>query len=129
MAMGYAAAFANVIESDVVRELVTEEFDTFYKAIEDEGLDFEEVVRDGMFGGIDNERVRKACEDLQQAFYEKTQIRLYLGYHDADSEGDRYDDIDGVYFYLHWNDIYQYTDKAEKLGVDKFNLLSWVVWG
>lgn len=61
----------------------------------------------------------------------QTNISLLLGHHDSSSDGSRYDQVDGAYFYLGYGDVYDLTPEAKALKESgaEFTLKSWVTFG
>ena len=59
------------------------------------------------------DKIQETWERLQKDFAKKTGLELDLGFHDADEEGDRYDDINGYFFSV--GEIWQKTPAARRL--------------
>lgn len=66
-----------------------------------------------------NEDESKEIFDLYQKFVEEfkkeTKISIELQYHDKEVDGSRYDMVDGGFWELDFDDIFQYTPEAESL--------------
>lgn len=59
--------------------------------------------------------VTAALNRVQEAFYDKHGLNLYYDYHDSESEGDRYDEVNGAYFELAFHEMYQLTPKGKQM--------------
>ena len=56
---------------------------------------------------------------LYTAFKEATGIELLVDYHNKNDEGDRYDEVDGMFFCVCVSELYQPTENYKKL-MEKF---------
>ena len=114
MGMGYGANFADTISVVSIRLFCEKELNAFLKAIEDEALTLEDVARELSYEESDNPDIQRAYEKLQEAFDNATGgMGLFLEYHDSEGGGDRYDDVDGVYWSL--NNVYEMTEVAKAI--------------
>jgi hypothetical protein len=129
--MGFGSNFADVIEQDKVKELCPVEFDAFLLALRaDEILNDEddfEMDSEGDEGRLNyaaqwffcigeettlTEGTQAAWAALQAKFTEATGgLELGLGFHGED-EGDRYDEIVGVFWTV--GGMYQLTPAGER---------------
>lgn len=113
MSMGYGSAFAEVIEDKNVKKFCPKEFKNFMDALET--TDSTEVTIANL--EYDSEEVEPNVtiyyKQLQDKFRKKTGLELYVGYHDSHDEGDRYDEVDGVYF--HVGGMYELTKAGKKM--------------
>lgn len=115
MGIRYGANYADTVDEKVVAEICPKEYEAFKKLLEKIGIDVEifakclvvdcdlnDYADDGETDKIsekDQDTVHKAYEKLIYAFDAKTKnAGLSLGYHDADDDGDRYDDVNGAYW-------------------------------
>ena len=115
MGMGYGAAIADTIEQDFVKEVCSKEFDALLEALDkNPDITLEDFAR-SIVEEEENDStkgIHRAYKDLIAEFEKKTGLFLFIGYHDSENDGDRYDEVDGVY----WNveNVYQYTPSGEK---------------
>lgn len=68
---------------------------------------------------VDAKILKNSWENLKAAFAKatkvgKSRLTLSAGYHDQESEGDRYDEVSGGYFAVHG--LYQETPAGKKIG-------------
>lgn len=100
MGMGYGANFIDAVEEQTVKENCPTEFENFMGLVDKSELVLEEFARSAEINDLDsygNEDVVKAYENLCEAFEKKTGLSLSLGHHDPEG-GDRYDDVQGIYW-------------------------------
>jgi hypothetical protein len=128
MGMEYYANVAETVEQDFVEKTCPKEFETFIDALDQDN----EVTLESFADRADtddnekNTEFFKEYEALQKAFKKKIGLDLYVGYHDRQEDGDG--DIDGVYWYLDFNDVYEMTPAAKKIA-DKISRQSYVTCG
>jgi len=131
MGMGYGGGFAVVIDEKDVAKTTRKEFQAYQNAAKvftDTDGDLGNFARDVDFGqpgdsvdaGIPaqveaHKKLLAAYDALQKAFKRKTGITLYVGYHNADEEGDRYDEVDGLFWALEFSDCYPASKEFKKL--------------
>lgn len=115
MGMGYAAAYADTIDEKHVKEFCPNELEAFLSIAKSCDIYLEEFARNAEFNdlGDTDKDVVKAYEALCEAFKKKTGLELGFAFHSADDEGDRYDDVNGVYFYV--NGMYELTKAGKKM--------------
>jgi hypothetical protein len=95
MGYGYGANSAYVVDIDKLKELNLPSFEEFHNSI-----DREIVQNIGFFYVEELEQdILKLWGQLQQEFQDATGLKLYVGYHDSDAEGSKYDDVDGIFYY------------------------------
>lgn len=115
MGMGYGANFADVIEEKDLKKLCPKEYKAFDQAIDDAETDLEGIARDIMYESEDvlTPKIKKAFKALTTAFEKKTGgLKVGLGFHDVEESGDRYDDVNGAYFWV--DGMYQITPAGKK---------------
>jgi hypothetical protein len=115
MPMGYGSNYADVIDEKDVRKLCPKEYKEFEKAIEEADETLESVAQEVGTEDVwenDEHPITKAFDNLQTAFEEKTDLTLYLSYHNADDDGSCYDDINGAYFCV--DGMYELTPAGKK---------------
>lgn len=102
MSMGYGANYADVIEEKFVEKIAPKELEAFHTAVKDnDNVDLENVAKDLELGddnGYLTPKIKKTYRALVRAFNKKTGLNLGIGYHSIEDNGDRYDDINGVYW-------------------------------
>jgi methionine synthase II (cobalamin-independent) len=138
MSTGYCANYAETISKEnlikVVKDkrLVNNFIKKFtnYRFAECETADYDELamtVSGEDIRDIDQESKRfkelKALWDkIAKKFKDETGIDLYINYHDANADGDCYDEVDGLYFNFYHRDLYKptkaYKDMMAKFGED-----------
>ena len=127
MGMGYAAAFADVIEEQDLRNLCGEALSRFLASVEEKGCELPAVARALEFGEEVEASIEEAWLALQEEFAAVTGgLTLGINHHDSADCGDRYDEVDGVYWYI--EGMYQLTPAGERLG-DRVRCRSWVQFG
>ena len=115
MGMGYGADYADVIEEKAIKKFCKKEFEIFMACVEGCKLDFEEFAQNSsytQFDGYDKDLI-KSYTNLYDAFKKKTGLMLELSFHDADSYGDRYDQVSGAYWAV--DGMYQLTPAGKKM--------------
>ena len=120
MSNDYSATSAWVIAESRLAALLPQEWEEFCQARAaacPEAGDYERWVHamdaddpSSAFEAVDDqlqeqqqEWLNRAYVQLQQAFTQKTQVddselELAIAYHDAEAEGSRYDDVDGIFW-------------------------------
>lgn len=131
MSSGFSACHADVIPQEEVERLCPAEFQALIRAIEtDEELteDFEanwDAENDTMLEMVVIEYLSSGDEDalpvgvrdawvaLRERFEAVTGgLTLAVGFHNQDDDGDRYDEVDGVYW--HVDGMWQRTPAGER---------------
>jgi hypothetical protein len=103
MGMGYGAGYADVVEEKFIKKICPKEYKAFLATVEGSEVcsDLEVVAREiemGDTGDIVTKDVEKAYKALVTNFLNKTDLNLNIGFHDSDECGDRYDEVNGVYW-------------------------------
>jgi 23S rRNA G2069 N7-methylase RlmK/C1962 C5-methylase RlmI len=130
MGMGYLANFADTVEENFVKETCPKEFDALNEALNED----EDVTIDTVAADIENnpddftEEIQKAYKALKSAFKKKTGLDISIAYHDSNDGGDRYDDVNGVFWVLEFSSVYKMTPAASKIK-DKIRRAFYVVFG
>jgi hypothetical protein len=115
MGMGYGSCYADCVKQGFVKRTCPKEFKAFIKAIDDDkDVDFDFVANRLNFEPTDEvpEPVLTVYGKLIEAFKKATGLDLRLSFHNSEDEGDRYDDINGAYWWV--NGVYQLTPAGEK---------------
>lgn len=107
MGMGYSACRAWIITEEKLAELNLPTWEKFKQTLEEarEGID-ECAYYDFLNGYLNPEEypeedltaLVEAWESLQTDFKERTGLGLDINYHDCESDGSRYDDVDGIFY-------------------------------
>lgn len=112
MGMGYAANCADVVEESFVKEQCPKEFEQFIQSLADrEDITIEDVAQNAQYENEDS-AVYRNYQSLCSQFEQKTGLSLYLGYHDRENTGDRYDDVEGVFWCV--EGVFHFTPAGEK---------------
>lgn len=136
MGMGYGANNILALNEEKLRKEFEQEFKALEATLEPVELSLKELAQAEQYQSsvqdeyedISNEQetlIYDALDKLTDAFKDTYGFTLHLGYHDSDSEGGRYDDVDGVFFSLSYGEVYTIKPEArvlnEKIGFeDKF---------
>jgi len=120
MGMGYSSNYIDTVEEEFVKEICPEEFDTFMLELENNNVELDNfAIYDAQETVIsreanDNETMSHtvAYVKLCLAFKEKTGLSLEVMYHNQLDDGDRYDEVGGIFWGV--GDVYQYTPAGEK---------------
>lgn len=148
MSMGNSACFAEVIEPKNIRRILGKEdgrkltsfIRLFNKWEEAEGAScLIEFLTDGNDNAVsdpdgkDLGKLRSLWTEITGKVKDKTGLDLDVGFHDSDSEGDSYDEVDGLYFEFSHAQLYQPTPKFKALkklyGNDVVNRCFYTVFG
>lgn len=116
MGMGCAGAYADVIEESAVKKFCPKEFQALQDAIDGTSFAWEDIARAGQYEDIAqacSPEIEKVFLVLTKAFEKKTRLSLSIAYHDSESEGDRYDDVNGIYWCV--GNMYQLTSAGKKM--------------
>lgn len=124
MGMGYSAAFAEVIEEKAIQKTCPQEFKAFQDLLSKYDVSLADLYRNTEFqeplvgrDKDDDEQVEKdltaAYKALKEAFDKSSGLDLALGFHDAQDTGDRYDDVDGAYWWV--DGMYQLSPAGKNM--------------
>jgi len=128
MGMGYGCNFAEVIEQETVEKFCPKEFKNLITTLDESSFAIEDVARCSSYMDFTEvgDKIKKAFYALTKAFNKKTGLSLYMGYHDTEGEGDRYDEVDGAFWAV--EGMWQLTPVGKKM--DKFvSRKFWVTFG
>lgn len=136
MGMGYGANNILALNEEKLRKEFQQEFEVLEATLELVELSLKDLAQAEQYQSsiqdeyedISTEQetlIYDALEQLTKAFKDTYGFTLYLGHHDNEAEGSRYDDVDGVFFSLSHGEIYTIKPEAkvlnEKIGFeDKF---------
>ena len=131
MGMGYTGACADVVEQRFVQEQCPDELNALMKFLASINISMEQFAEDweqGNLGGnekdIDN--LQKLMGNLCNTFEGKTGLTLWIGYHDQENQGDRYDEVSGVIWTV--DNVYQKTEAGKKWAKE-ITHAHWVMFG
>ena len=126
MSMGYGANYADVIKTETLATIVGDKalVDDFVKKYEkyepdNDGMDYldlNDTLNDGKLRKDDSEELvdlYNAWVRLAGSFKKETGLGLFVDYHSRADEGDRYDEVDGMFISV--CGLYQPTAKYKKL--------------
>lgn len=115
MGMGYAANKVDVVDYSTVSGYCPTEFKAFLESIGTFGgeNDLAYFARELSYSDCESPEIQEAYDKLCEAFKAATGLVLYIGFHGSDDDGDRYDEVDGVYWGL--DNVWQRTPAAEKI--------------
>ena len=129
MSHGTSACFADVIDVKHVKKICLKEYKNFLKVLKEQQVDLEDFAQQYQYEELQNDLCVEAWNKLADAFELKTRVdykevegkqvvtyslglTLGLGFHDVDEQGDKYDEVDGVYFTI--NGAYELTPAGKK---------------
>lgn len=129
MSMGTSACFAEVISEANIKKILgkksrklTSFIKLFNKLEEAEGAScLIEYLVEGNLNAIsdpddkDIKRLDTLWTDIRDTVMLNTSMELIVSYHDKESEGDNYDEVDGLYFEFPHGDLYQKTPAYKRL--------------
>jgi len=115
MGMGYGANFVDTVTEEFVEEVAGAELENFKQALENIEVEISTFAQEAEFDQDEyGDEVDQSYDALVKKFEAVTGLGLDIGYHNQEDEGDRYDDIDGVYWSV--GGVYQPTDAGLKYG-------------
>ena len=129
---GYGANFAMVMDTEKVEALVAEPFAVFQETLDKYGVTFDAFAESYSTGndleiaaaieityGIDaeivNEKITAVFQEVALAFKEKTGFSLNVEYHNQDENGANDDEVDGGFYFLLFDEVYQERPEATAL--------------
>jgi hypothetical protein len=126
MGMGYGACYADVIKAEDVWKLCPKEYEAFLDAVAKSDMSLDEFAIDHcVLIDIDPE-VIDCWNALYKKFEEVTGLELDIYYHNSEDNGDRYDDVDGVFFAV--EGMYELSEAGKKMK-DKVQRQLYVTYG
>lgn len=133
MSMGYSSASVYTITPELISKIFPDEFKAFESALvkcEDRSDAMRQLSYDD-YDDLEDTGVVEAYDKLQTAFKSRTGLSLYAGYHDSETDGSTYDELDGEYWSL--DGVSCYTREAKSLlagfGHDAIELKHFVTFG
>lgn len=136
MSMGYWAVFTVNVKTEDLEKLNMPPYRAFIEKLKTEGSNLNEYAyclqheTEEEYEGKDIEGIHQAFKDFQDAFEERFSMEIFLEYHDQDAHGDIYDDVDGGYFALNFNQTHRLTEEAKNLQKElPFEIVQYVTFG
>jgi len=124
MGMGYGANFADVIEEEELKKFgkCGELVDKFYNFFEGKDIDLRSACYALTYGDADEAdmeekefiELQKIANAIDKEFDKNTGLNVAPDYHDANDDGDRYDEVDGLYWTV--SGIWEKTPAGKKIG-------------
>lgn len=117
MAMGYGGNAVITLDVNRLELLKLKSYSNLKKVLElseDEKYQLYEAIEIEDIKILD-ESLKKYVDYIKKfnlEFFEETGIKVYLGYHDKENNGDIYDEVEGLYFELGFEDVYQMSEDA-----------------
>jgi len=122
MGHGTSACYADVIDVKQVKKLVPVAYKNFIKVLKKQKVDLEDFARQYQEDDFQNDICLKGWQILCEAFANatltkcvygnSTTLTLRIGFHDIDECGDKYDEVNGVFFFV--DGMYQLTGAGMK---------------
>jgi len=127
MGMGYTANYADVTNEEFIKQQCLLEFEDFIQSLSDEDISLEEFSQKCQCYSKKekNQNPYKAYQALCEAFHQKTELDLYLDYHNPHN-GDRYDDVAGLMWCV--EGVYRFTPAGKKYQ-QYIERMTWVSFG
>ena len=130
MSMGYDACFADVIEEKTVAKIINNSdlVDKFINEFTNITNDDKEeygpleltVLLNDNDDSLSGTEILKLWQEICLEFHAATKLHLLVSYHDAEEDGDKYDEVDGLYFHIATQELYEpspaYKALTEKFG-------------
>ena len=144
--MGTSACFAEVISEANIKKILgkksrklTSFINLFKKLEENEGASsLIEYLEEGNGNAVsdpddkDIKRLDTLWTEIRDTVMLNTSMELLVSYHDKDSVGDDYDEVEGLYFEFPHGDLYEktpaYKRLCERLGDDVVKRCFYTVW-
>lgn len=124
MGMGHSACYGDVILTEKVKSTCPKEYAALEAVLMERNSTIDDFAAEIRFETPAVE-LQKVYEAIQLAFEkEYPGLELNLNYHDQESDGDRYDDVDGAFWEV--SGLYTLTESAKKLGQGNWARCLWV---
>ena len=140
MVSDYYGYEADVITVEEIKKLKIVSFDKLYDYMEELGIEHDDEIADVFIYGGDltdkeiseeqYDKVLNMYEMFTKEFKARTGVGISMNHHNSQYDGSNYDEVDGIFYELHHQDIYRFTPQAEKLmdGLG-FKIGQYVYWG
>lgn len=136
MPQGYGAVFAIQVKQEDLEKLNLKSYNGFMNELKEQNVDLDEFafyIRheiDEPDDNIEMQKLHNAFNAFQEEFKQKFNMRIALNYHNKEEEGSYPDQVDGGYFALYFDEVYQLTDNAKTLNEKvPFDTVQYVVFG
>ena len=131
MSMGSSASYADCVEQSFIEQHAKKNLKAFLKTFDtDKGLSIEQFALNAQYDDLDRDSVTKeqlaTYRALQKTFKENTGLDLNMGFHDADENGDKYDEVNGVFWCIENVDTLTHTGNNFKKHISR---KQWVCFG
>lgn len=129
--------FAETVTEEFVKEQCPERFEALVDYLKGIGIDDLDSVAHGLDAeaGRDevdditdeqDKKIKELLEELMDDFTRKTNLSLYIRYHDKQDVGDRADEVDGAFWEV--CGVYVFSPAGKKYE-DKITRKFWTVYG
>jgi hypothetical protein len=100
MGMGYGANFTDMIEAEELKKIAPQEWKALEGSVKGQEEDLEFYLSEFACGNEEDcpVVVGLALEKFKDAVYKKTGMEVDVGYHNSEDQGDRYDEVEGVFW-------------------------------
>lgn len=115
MGMGYAGNSVESIEVETIKQFCHSEYQAFIDVLDSVEM-LDDVARDIYYNLNElgeNSEVYKKYIQLCESFKVKTGLDLFIGFHDSGDDGDRYDDVDGVFWGV--DGMYELSEAGKRM--------------
>ena len=126
MGMGHAANYADCVELEFLLDTCPQEYQNLEMVMDEYDYSWDQIGQEAHHEQFEVDEIKEAYEELQQAFYVATGLKVYAHYHNHEDEGDRYDEVNGLYF--HVEGVYQLSPAGER-NKDKIERKFFVTFG
>ena len=133
MSMGYGSNSAHTITNVLLSKICPETLAEFDTRIQLDDGDCGYIYQLLSYDDMDDvpPKLLSAYEELQADFKRKTNLDLCMGYHDSESSGSCYDEVDGEFWCVY--NVTQYTPDTHaflnRYGKDAIELQYFVTFG
>lgn len=125
MSMGYISNVVVEIEDSELEKLELETYKEFTKTLKSENFDINDFAlyrqyrtMSSSYDEVKITKVNNAYNLFINEFEEVYNMSLTIDHHDSEVRGGSYDDIDGVFYALDFNQVYRLSEKAQTLDLD-----------
>jgi hypothetical protein len=137
MGMGFGANYADVMDWKQIKKIVPKEARALDRVLKKAGVSLDNFCRavdreDWGYAEIESDektiqQITSAWDSLSKVFTQATEgLELVPRFHNADNDGDQYDDVSGGFF--HVEGMYQLTPAGRKFA-DKIERKFYVTFG
>jgi hypothetical protein len=127
MGMGYGANFADTIEQGELIKIAPKEWKALEKSVEKDEEDMDFNLSEIASGNEIEERIKTEYDNFVDAVYKNTGMDVEVFYHNSEDQGDRYDEVEGVFW--HVNNAYIKNPKITRGNQQKIERQFFVTYG